>query len=252
MNAERRPRGWTLIEILIVICCLAILTGPIVYVFRSGSRTALQGVVKSEITLEARRILQQIHDDLRYAVFFIDYSKPVKEKPEELFDRMLVPIGSSTYSLLRFPLHGTVGEAIRTESGAAYRMPVRVVYELRKEGPLFYSLYRREGSAAAALLSRRVNFLEIRENPAAPAKTVWLVTLQLAEATQATPSDANLARIEAARDTLPNAIERRLEERTRGVQIAEFFDVVASEFYSTFRRSRFIPNWHTLIAAPEP
>ncbi|MBF0501077.1 MAG: prepilin-type N-terminal cleavage/methylation domain-containing protein [Candidatus Riflebacteria bacterium] len=247
-------KAYTLVEVMIAVTLISLLMGPIFMVYRSGSKTSLEGLVKGEITLEAMRIIRQIHDDLKYSVFFIDYNaKPLQiDKTVAYFSKIIFGNFESSYSILRFPLHGNMNEIIENTPGTAYRKVVTVTYELSKSGTdsPFYTLSRKEGALGKTVLSNRVNFFEIRENPLSPAKTTWLVTLQIAEAVKRIESDINVRKIEETKDNSVKAIERRLLERTQVVQIADFYDVVASEYYSIFKRSTFIPNWQTLIKKP--
>ncbi len=244
----RHRSGFTLIELMVAIVCMAILITPIVYVYRSGSRTALSGLVKAEITGENRFILRQIYSDLKYSVFFMDYSQPPSKTPSDYFQFMISGNSETVYSILRFPIHGSADDFIESSgTGTAYRSPIKVTYELKKENSLFYSLYRKEGNNPATCLSKRVNFFEIRENNMAPEKAAWFVTLQLAEAVRGIPSDSALQQVQAGQARSVKAIERRLTDRTSSVQIADFFLVVASEYYTVFRKSRFIPNWQNLL-----
>jgi type II secretory pathway pseudopilin PulG len=248
LSAEtRRSVGVTFVELLVVIACLGVVLTPIVYVFRSGSRTALAGLTRADITLEARAVLRQVQDDLKYSTFFIDYSKPIQENTHDFFDRIITTTDGTTFSLLRFPLRGEVAAAIRREDGLATRVPVRVVYELKTQDTPLMTLTRQEGEAAPVVLSTRVNFFDVRENPAAPAKTSWLVTLQLVDLSGTRP---NWTPITQTIDRTKGLAEQRLQERTHGVPVADFFAVVASEYYTRFRRSRAIPNWQTLIGRP--
>jgi prepilin-type N-terminal cleavage/methylation domain-containing protein len=243
-------RGFTLVETLVAIVCMSILMVPIVWVYRSGSRSAFEGMVKADITLEARRIIRQIQDDLKYSVFVLDYSKVPDKRPEYFFNTIVTGNAETVYRLLRFPIHGSVNSMIDFSEGA-FRKPTPVSYELAKipDSPL-YTLTRSEGGSRRVILSEQVNFFEIRPNPLAPDRTSWAVTLQLAKVAKAKPTDSSLLQLEAHQTAKVKATERRLLERTRGVQIADFYTVVASEYYHLFRRSRFIPNWHTLLVEP--
>lgn len=240
--------GFTHIELMIAVVCMAILLTPVFLAFRSGTKTALRGMVKVEITVEAKTLLRQVHDDLKYSTFYIDYSAPVNESTSDFFDKIVSSSDGTMFTLLRFPLRGSVSEAIITDDGAARRMPVRIIYELKKQDSGLHKLYRQEGNLPPVLLSSRVNFFEIRENPAAPAKTSWLVNLQLANLSQQESDDLNAAGAQAAGPE--TSAGERYTNRSQSVQLADFFAVVSSEYYSRFRRSNSIPNWHTLITHP--
>lgn len=262
MKRQTNRRALTLVEMLVALGCMAILMGPIFFVYRSGSRSSLQGIAKAEITLEARRILRQIHDDLRYSVVYLNYNINLPSSLGSYYFPYFLKGGNpyspsgdaqTQYKMLRFPLHGEVKDAIEPVGGVtAYRKPILITYELKKETPdqALFSLFRQEGTGRPILLSNRVNFFEIRDNPNSPAGTTWFTTLQLAEVIRPSNEDSNWQKLQHAGGTTINSTERRLADRTRGVQIADFFDVAASEFYTLFRRSSFMPNWQNLIKSP--
>lgn len=250
MRVRARATGFTLIELMVAIVCMSILIVPIVYVFRTGSNVALAGLVKTEITAEARNILRQIDADLKYSVFFLDYANPPFADANDYFQLLLAGNRETVYTLFRFPLHGSPDQFIdAVGTDTANRIPVKITYELKKEGKHFYSLYRTEGDLAPACMSSRVNFFEIEENSLAPGRTTWLVSLQLADVVKQLPDDLNVQKLESTQKMSVKAFERRLTERTQGIQIADFYQVVGSEYFSVFRKSCYIPNWHTLFRA---
>ena len=81
--------GIGLVEILIATACMSIIMVPLFMIFHGGSQNALKGLVKAEITVEARTILNHIHNDLKHATFFIDYSKPISETTDDFFNRIV-------------------------------------------------------------------------------------------------------------------------------------------------------------------
>lgn len=248
-SAMRRSsgRGIALLELMIALLIFTLLLLPIYHVLSVSSTTAFKGMVRSDITLEARRLLRQVHDDLKYSVFFVDYNAPITDTIQDCFDRMLNPSFGEAYSLLRFPLQGKVEDFIETSSGGVFRIPVRVSYRLVKIDNLLFALYRQEGNNTPRCLSKRINFFDIQSHPIAPSHTAWLVNLQLADISKAVPSDTNLKELESVANLAYNDQQRRLMARTHSVIIADFFNAVASEYYNCFRRSKFIPNWQTLL-----
>ena len=242
--------GTTIIEALVVVFLLVLLFGPIFLVFRSGSQTALKGIVTSDITVEARVLLRQVHDDLHSSVFYIDYARPIRETTDEYFDKIVSSSNGVMFTLLRFPPHGSVDDAINTSGGAAHRRAVRIIYELKRLPSGLYRFLRQEGNTPPKELSSRVTFFEIRENPAAPPKTTWLVSLQLADLSRAPASHRLPGSTLSGAPPVHDTLGQRLTGRTPNIQIADFFTVVASEYFTRFRRSRAIPNWHTLIDNP--
>jgi prepilin-type N-terminal cleavage/methylation domain-containing protein len=246
-NTHRRVRGFTLVELLVALMCLGLLMAPMIWVYRSGSRTALEGRVKAEITLEARNVLRQIHDDLKYSVFLCDYSA-YSANVSVYFPGILSSNSETTYSLWRFPLHGSVDEAIEPDgSVTAFRIPTQITYELKQDNPPLFSLYRQEGPLRRTVLSRRINFFDIKENPLAPPRTSWLVTLQLAEIVKPLGDDLLVKKLQSSEHLSVREVERRLLERTRSVQIADFFDTVASEYYVFAGKTSALFSWPTLL-----
>jgi prepilin-type N-terminal cleavage/methylation domain-containing protein len=246
-GSRKQSRGLTLIEIMMVVLIGSLALSTIFRVFSSTSTVALSGMVQSELVLETRRTLRQIHDDLKYGVFYVDYNSPVTETVQDCFDRMLVPSFGEIFSVLRFPLHGPVEQSIQYSNGGAYRVPVRISYSIVKEGPMLFALYRREGDALPRCLTRRVNFFKLTSHPGVPDHTAWMVNLQLVETSGAPSHDRNLMKLRTVADEAYDSPNRRLQERTAGVQVSDFFDTVSSDYYTCCRRSNFIPNWQTLL-----
>ena len=60
MNKNRRRQAFTLVEIMIVLICTALLMGPIFLVLRSSTKTSLKGMLRIDTTLEARRVIKQV------------------------------------------------------------------------------------------------------------------------------------------------------------------------------------------------
>ena len=239
---RKKVAGVTLVEVIVVVLVIGLLMSAVFLAFSSGSKTALHGMVKNEITLEARALLRQVHDDLRYSVFYIDYSAPGLGMIDDYFDKIVSASDGTLFTFLRFPLHGSIEEAISSDSSSATRIPVRITYELKRQKNQLFSFSRKEGNKPESVLSKRVVYFEIKENPAAPAKTSWLVGLQLANKADSSDSEDN--------ETSDSPASGRLVKVNGDVQVANFFDVVASEYFSRFRRSRAIPNWNTLVGNP--
>ncbi|HQB82717.1 MAG TPA: prepilin-type N-terminal cleavage/methylation domain-containing protein, partial [Candidatus Rifleibacterium sp.] len=63
MNSNRRRQAFTLVEIMIVLICTALLMGPIFLVLRSSTKTSLKGMLRIDTTLEARRVIKQVYAD---------------------------------------------------------------------------------------------------------------------------------------------------------------------------------------------
>lgn len=251
---DLRPGGFTMIETLIAAALLAILVVPIVEVMRSGTRASMQGMLQIDTTLEARRILKVVRNDLKQSCFRF---------PANVGQEALISFGinhSKTitallpgFSFLMFPASGNLDKLVpSTTGGPAYRPTSRVTYEVESDpANPFQKLVRIErfsddhpeqpGKTVRRVLSDRVNHFTIdpvelpSEDPAAP-QCFYQVTLQLVETFQRPDVTAGSA---------------ASKERQRGVLIADFFDVVYPEFYNAFRSEPFVNyNEHTMIKEP--
>ncbi len=252
----KRGRGFTLVEILVVAGCIVLLMGPILSILRSGSRTSLQGMLQIDTTLEARRIIKQFHTDLKQACFSNDqdvltigFSNLLKESGK---------LPDLSYSFLCFPLHGRMEEAVPASlSGKAKRLLSRVTYKLEKqadpEKPFLrltreekYHPEHAEGDRYAdgvhrRVLSERVNFLQIKPieiQTFGKKQYYFWITLQLTD---------TIGR--ADRKSMSPGVP--ISERSSGLLVADFFDVVYPEFFNAFWNQEGINrNWHTVTVAP--
>ena len=156
-----RTAGFTLVELMIVVLLVGVVLAPVFLMYQSGSRYSIRGMTKADVTLEARRILKQIHDDFKHAVVFIEVPASAQQPimKASFFEQIRQPGPTpESFSLYRFPLHGSVEEAIDLAPGApeqgALRKPVKIVYSwTRPAGSIFYELSRTEGDGLPHLLS---------------------------------------------------------------------------------------------------
>ncbi|MFZ2956313.1 MAG: prepilin-type N-terminal cleavage/methylation domain-containing protein [Candidatus Ozemobacteraceae bacterium] len=244
--------GFTLIELLMVILLSALLMVPIWEVFSAGSKTALRGILSVETTLEARRILKQIHNELKSSCLSMESGEVLHS-----FDDLLVTSGSvlnPSYSFCTFPLHGEIlGDVILTTStdGPAPRLLNNIRYWIegeRKSETPFGKLMRLEifnpKSAQAAqfpqgklsTLSDRVNYFEIKKvNADSKAGTGHYFWVHLRLVDVISPTVAEKLKV-LSTDPI---------ERSRGIVLADFYDMVSPDQYQALWYHRGIArNWY--------
>lgn len=241
----KQHKGFTLVEIMIVAICIALLLGPILLTLRSGTKTSLKGMLRIETTLEARRVIKQIHADLKMACFPIPYASVYN------FGDVMQISGTpptNCYSFLSFPAHEKM-DAIFTNqnSGINFRQVSEIKYSVEDNGDPnkpAYKLVREEkfnGKTNRRILSNRVNFFEIKPimlQPQGKNQYYYLITLQLIDSVH--PSEMKA--------TNPGG---KITVTQQGVILADFFDVVYPEFFhSMWNQVRTNPNWHTPLRAP--
>ncbi|MFZ5949221.1 MAG: PulJ/GspJ family protein [Candidatus Rifleibacteriota bacterium] len=237
--------GFTLVEIMIVAICLALLMGPIFMVLRSGTQTSLKGMLRIDTTLEARRVIRQVHADLKMACFPLPLSSVFN------FDDVLKISGTppkNVYSFLSYPAHQKMSEIFTSQtSGINFRDLSEITYTVEDNGdpekPAL-KLVREEkfgGKTTKRILSNRVNFFEIKPimlQPQGKNQFYYFVTLQLLDAVH--PSEMQ-----------GNTPGDKITDEVTGVILADFFDVVYPEyFHSMWNQLRTVPNWHTLLRSP--
>ncbi len=243
----RRNQGFTLVEIMIVAICLALLMGPIFLVLRSGTQTSLKGMLRIETTLEARRVIKQIHADLKMACFPLPYNSLYN------FDDVMAVSGTppmNEYRFLSYPIHQKLSDVFTNQtSGVNFREVAEVKYIVEDNGdpdkPSF-RLVREErfgGKTNKRILSNRVNFFEIKPimlQPQGKNQYYFIVTLQLMDSVH--PSEMK-----------GNSPGSKVTDAQSHVILADFFDVVYPEFFhSMWNQVRANPNWHTPLRAPGP
>lgn len=241
----KEKHGFTLVEIMIVAICIALLMGPILLVLRSGTQTSLKGMLRIETTLEARRVIKQIHADLKMACFPLPYSSVYN------FDDVMAISGTppmNVYKFLSYPSHQKLSNIFTSQtSGVNFREVAEIKYIVEDNGdpdkPAF-RLVREEkfaGKTARRILSNRVNFFEIKPimlQPQGKNQYYFMATLQLVDSVH--PSEMA--------GTTPGS---KVSSTQQGVILADFYDVVYPEFFhSMWNQVRANPNWHTPLRAP--
>ena len=248
---KQRERGFTLIEIMVVLLISTFFMMSVYKIFNAGAKSSLNGMLRIDTTLEGRRIIKQVYNDLKNASFVLDGTQ--RELP---FSELVKKDGDS-YTFLSLPLHGTAEDAIPTGgSGKAYRRASRITYVLEASDSAanpFKKLIRKEtfhpehplsktvlGGVETHMLSTRVNSFEIRPYVQfSKGKTVccYWITLQLRDA----PLKGQLKSI--GKSSTPTV--------STDILIADFFDVVVPEFhYRLLVNDNFNLNWHTGVVGP--
>ena len=236
----RKKPGFTLVEIMVVSACLALLAGTAFTLLRSGTRSSLQGMLRLETTLEARKIVRQVYADLKLACFPLPYDSVYN------FDSVMYTAGApphNMYSFLSFPTHARMNEIFSSPaSGVNHREVALISYRIEPgtspERP-FLKLTREEtfkGQTTSKVLSDRVNFFEIKPvmlQPYGRNQFYFMVTLQLV-------------------DSIDAAELKDKDSQTDGPKsnraVADFFDIVYPEFFNAaWNQPGINPNWHTQI-----
>lgn len=249
-------RAFTMIELMVVVILACLVLGPAWTIFRAGSKTSLQGMQQIELVLDARKILHQIHIDLKNACYPI----PDGDSSFRFGDIVSEYRLSSTtqdktrYSFLSFPLHSELDKTVSANQTTALapRYASKLIYRLTKakRGP-FLILTREEklpnalggnGKFKVTVLSRRVNYFSIKEvelkAKIGKNQFFYQIKLQLAEARE----QAKLSQIKEG---------KLIENRTEGLIIGDFYDVVYPEFFSAlWNQENMNRNWHSLIQGP--
>lgn len=252
---RRRFRGFTLMELMMVVALSVIIMTPAYRIFKSGSQASLQGMQQIDMVRDGRQIIRKIHNDLKMscremsaAAFSFTFNQMVAVTPGSSNS-----IANTKYVFLIFPLHAEVSDAVseKAAGGKAPRFANRVTYTLEPSGKPdmpFLKLVREEkfhpqlgGKTLKTVYSERVNYFSIKpvEIQSKEGKNQWFfnVTLQLAEARH--PKE------------LGKATNNLQLNRSNGLIIADFFDVVYPEFFSALNNQDYMGrNWYTVIEGP--
>jgi type II secretory pathway pseudopilin PulG len=252
-------QGLTLIEIMLVVLCIGILMGPIIQVFRHGTQSSLQGMLQIDTTLEARRVIRQISQDLKNSCFRMDGTEREFNLGTVLHDSGTPP--TSGYTFLSFSQYGQIEDSVPYKSpgagNAVWRRPSEITYRMIAQNTLekpFFKLMREErfhpdhpmakkhpGGIFSRVLSDRVNYFHIQPHLFQSANKIlpaFIITLQLVDSLK--------------KNTLPIApTGNQIVNKPRGWLLADFYEVVTPEFLnSMLNRSWFNPNWQTMIGTP--
>lgn len=253
-----KKHGFTLLELMVVVTCFLLVLGPAYQIFVSGTRQYTSGVLQIETTLEARRIIRQLHNDLKMATFATGDGGYTLRLHDMLEVEGIYP--TLQYSFLSFPAK-TESEAIMPPADQPYRhrFASRITYSLQPPtgpGKTGFRLVRKEEFPAllgrqpwVKVLSERVNNFHISPvslPEAAPEqirtgapKPQWFffVTLQLVDSIRPQQHPAGAVPVAA---------------RSQGLVVADFTDLVCPEFFCAFHNQEGVGrNWHNGIIGPD-
>ncbi len=249
-----RPRaGITLVEILVCVGLFLILANMAFFLVRWGVRASLRGILQTEVTLEAGRILRQVDNDLKNACLEMTGKKFTPDFTDILVRRGDFP--SCEYEFLSFPLPGKVKDAVPCgDSGTAFTRANRIRYSIsgrKPDSPLFCITRTEffnpanpgissEPSRSRVLSDRVVGFQIVPYEIQGEGKTVqgFWINLQLL--------DSSKGRASLEVPTAGSDVRRPVD-----AAIADYFWVVIPGFFEKLvNRDGFNPNWHTGISAP--
>ncbi len=239
-------KAFTLIEIIIATALAAIIGIALFTLYRGGVKSSLTGVVNLEMLAEGRKILAQVHDDLKHSgiPFHGGFSVSFNDLLHVDFSENRGLEGAE-FVLLRFKPEPEFVKTGLPSPDHLLRPLLNVKYRLEAmENSDLLKLIRESGNdagpAKVKVLSDRISFFRI-----APVRVVstgagenwfWNVSLQLSQHTE------NIGQTRPENGT-----------QTRGANSLTFYDVVYSEFFNAVNNHRHSPrNWHTgLIYTPE-
>lgn len=233
-SKSRKMRGFTFIELVISVFIMSVVAIPAILILRTGTKQSAQGMMKITTTLDARRALQRVRQDLENSIFPTrGWNLDVVNK-EQLLD-VVKPPPVPEYRLLCFSSLPHVGIPIDEKEVALTRRANRVTWRLEPasgtSGP--FALIREEeiNSDAGPVKTKitactRVNFFAIhRESVVHDASkdgksrfvSLYRIVLQLVDRL---PGSEIIA---AGR-------EKSAIARPKGVMIADYFETVVPGF----------------------
>lgn len=245
----KKRKAFTLVEIMIVSMCLAIIIYPIFMLLRSGQDSSLKGMMRIETTMKARVALQRVYADLKMAC------KPISAKGEEYsFTDILKKDGgfpNITYTFDTFPIHKKYSEIFRNvnvqdfdNDGINYRLLSTVSYKVEEgNNPNlpFKKLIRREtfdNKTTEQIITDKLNYFEIKEIDLAIGdkhRYYYLITLQLIEVLH-------------DKDIKDKKSDEKLRENQKDVILADFYDLVYPEYFNAlWNNQKENGNWHTRL-----
>lgn len=256
---SRTDRGFSLAELLIVVGCLMLILVPSFRILQMGTRSSLQGMLRVDTTLEARRILRQIQKDLKASCFPISVGSAGELSIDSIL-KTSEPVPQE-YVFFAFPSLGSPEQFVKEGPLIVNRQVSKIRYLLRKggnPGKPFQQLIREEwfskghplaaefpGGCRRSILSERVNFFRIspREfQTPAPYFThsVFWITLQLVDSLKAGTLDG-----ESPGETWKTPAP--------GLVLADFYDVVYPEFFNSLQDWSFMNrNWYNSLEWQTP
>ncbi len=252
----RNKQAFTLVEIMIVVICMSLVIGPIFVILRSGSESSLKGMMRVETTTKARTIMKQIYADLKMSCYPIpangkiggnDNGMVIKKDYvlKNLFRNNNKTGENKEYYFYSYPTNLGYNEIFekgkfKTNNNMGIRYVAHITYKMKRDPDTkFLQLIRvikfKNKPPKEQILSKNVNFFDIKQirfKVNGVDEFYYLITLQLIDTIHAD----NVA---------PGT---KLEETSKNVVLADFFDVVYSDFFSTFWNDKnSYRNWHSEI-----
>ncbi len=254
---KRFNKGFTLVEVMVVAGCLALLLTPIFFILRSGTKTSLVGMMKIDTTLEARRIIKQVRSDLKLAIIPLSHHWKPGVTIFPSFSDILKEEGTppnTKYVFYSYPMHHPLydggGDDIihnrNSTKGYSPRNISKITYKLEDStnpDKPFLKLIRVEefnSNVREKVLSDRVNFFRIRRVPITPGhaknQDYFFITLQLIDSLDS----RNFKKIAEA------DIGKKKASQQSHIVLADFFDIVYPEyFHALWNFPQTNPSWHT-------
>lgn len=257
MSTDKK-NGFTLVELIIVACCTALLLGPIFLLLRSSTTTSRMGMLKIETTLESARILKQIHRDLKLAIIPLSHVWSPGQVAFPAFTDILKEEGTppqQTYSFYSYPIHASLSDGKSddiihnrgSKTGFSPRNIAKITYLIEKKtgaDSQFMILKRIEeynGLKREQILSERINYFRIKIIPMTPPGTknqyFFFVTLQLIDSLNRSDMDGKIA---------VGDVNMQKATAKGKIILADFFDMVYPEYFHAFwNHPQTNPSWHT-------
>lgn len=239
-----RKKALTLVEIMVATALTAIIGIALFTLYQGGVKSSVTGVVNLEMLSEGRKVLAQIHDDLKNACipFHDGFSVSFNDLLQVNFSNNRGLEGAE-FVLLRFKREPEFVKTGLPSPDYLLRPLLSVKYRLEAiENSGLLKLIREAGNevgeAKTKILSEHISFFRITPvrvtGPGSAENWLWNVSLQLGQ--------------HATSSAKPESCTQN-----RGASSMTFYDVVYSEFFNAVNNYRHSPrNWNTgLIYTPE-
>ncbi len=226
-------RAFTLVEVMIVVICASLLILPALVILSSGTTTSLRGMARVETVLEARRVIEQVTNDLKAAYleygkknsFHLDYENYVKDSGSYPFVE---------YQFYRFPQSGEVEDLLQITDSETRRRLSTVNYRIEagndpncpqqkilRRIEVFHPghpLAEKYPGGLEKVLSKKVSFFSIRPYQVEDKyQTLYTITLQLID-------------IAPGKAVEIQETDGRLAEGNSQISLVDFSSVVYPEF----------------------
>ncbi|MBF0407319.1 MAG: hypothetical protein HQM10_08195 [Candidatus Riflebacteria bacterium] len=257
-NFSEKTRGVTIVELVFATTIFILLMHPVLLILKSGMQSSFHGMLHLETMSEARRILKQVHNDLKLLSYNIKPDEAIVIDPQKQVRwSSAASFPTVSYTFNTFPSKGEISQIAPVSTvGLANIYTSQVTYSVVPDtnpAKPFFKLIRKErfpvGSTMANeypggvwenVLSKKINTFQIRlisfEDHEKNKQYFFLVNLQL---------------VDSLKDSLPSVVTpgTALNSRQSGIVLADFHDVVYSDAITLFSQNhRKIRNWYTNIS----